>query len=268
MPAGLTRYASRVFGAEYRDNFFAAMFNLRKVTRHVLEPSGATFTTRDSDFLVSDSRDFHPTDVHRGCRRQPARDRHRPLVQALLSDLAARQAGSARRDLPRPPQGRAAPADPRGRKLAWATMTPADLARLLDDARPAVQSRALHQLANGGRGRGAGARRRRCARSRSAEARRNAVWALTRIEGARAREAVRLALDDRDESVRHAALHSAGLWRDAAALPQLVDALKSGRPAVQRAAAEALGRVGDARAVPDLLARPRPRRSIACSNTR
>ncbi len=39
------------------------MFNLRKVTRHVLEPSGATFTTRDTDFVVSDSRDFHPTDV-------------------------------------------------------------------------------------------------------------------------------------------------------------------------------------------------------------
>lgn len=63
VPAGLTRYVSGQFGSEFRDNFFAAMFNLRKVTRHVLEPSGATFTTRDSDFLVSDNRDFHPTDV-------------------------------------------------------------------------------------------------------------------------------------------------------------------------------------------------------------
>ena len=63
VPAGLTRYASRVFGADYRDNFFAAMFNLRKVTRHVLEPNGATFKSRDADFLVSDDRDFHPTDV-------------------------------------------------------------------------------------------------------------------------------------------------------------------------------------------------------------
>ena len=44
----------------------------------------------------------------RGRRRQPARDRHRRLVQALLSDVAARQAGRARRDLPRPPEGRAA----------------------------------------------------------------------------------------------------------------------------------------------------------------
>ena len=63
VPAGLTRYASRAFGSRYRDSFFAAMFNLRKVTRHVLVPHGATFTTRDEDFLVSDDRDFHPTDV-------------------------------------------------------------------------------------------------------------------------------------------------------------------------------------------------------------
>ena len=34
--------------------------------------------------------------------------------------------------------------------------------------------------------------------------------------------------------------------------------LKSGRPAVQRAAAEALGRIGDPRAVPDLLAAAAP----------
>ena len=63
VPAGLTRYQSAAFGSDYQDNFFAAMFNLRKVTRHVLEPDGATFRTRDSDFLVSTNRDFHPTDV-------------------------------------------------------------------------------------------------------------------------------------------------------------------------------------------------------------
>ncbi|MGH9371179.1 MAG: HEAT repeat domain-containing protein, partial [Vicinamibacterales bacterium] len=90
--------------------------------------------------------------------------------------------------------------------------------------------------------------------SDSVNARRNGVWALTRIEGAQAREAVRIALADRDASVRQAAIHSAGLWRDAAAVPQLVEAVKSGVPAVQRVAAEALGRAGDSRAVPDLIA--------------
>ena len=62
----------------------------------------------------------------------------------------------------------------------------------------------------------------------------------------RRREAVRAALGDRDADVRQAAVHSAGLWRDAGALPQLVRALGSDQPAAQRAAAEALGRVGDA----------------------
>src|SRR5207247_1717582 len=62
-PAGLTRYDSSTFGAGYQDNLFAALFNLQKVTRHILEPSGATFQLRDEDFLVSKNRDFHPTDV-------------------------------------------------------------------------------------------------------------------------------------------------------------------------------------------------------------
>ena len=91
--------------------------------------------------------------------------------------------------------------------------------------------------------------------TRSSEARRNAVWALTRIDGDEARTAARVALDDPDETVRHAAMHSAGLWRDAAAMDQVV---RGGlhipsRPALQRAAAEALGRIGHAAAVPELV---------------
>src|SRR6266480_267102 len=60
---GLCRYDSAVFGADYRDNFFATTFNLHKVTRHILRPNGATYASTDSDFVVSDSTDFHPTDV-------------------------------------------------------------------------------------------------------------------------------------------------------------------------------------------------------------
>ena len=52
-----------MFGKEYQDNLFACLFNMHKVTRHVLEPDGATFKTRDEDFLVSNNLDFHPTDV-------------------------------------------------------------------------------------------------------------------------------------------------------------------------------------------------------------
>ena len=62
-PCGLTRYESTGLGPEYRDNLFACYFNLHKVSRHVLKPSGATFTTADEDFVTSPDLDFHPTDV-------------------------------------------------------------------------------------------------------------------------------------------------------------------------------------------------------------
>jgi putative heme-binding domain-containing protein len=53
-PAGLTRYG--------RD-LLCAQFNMRKVSRHQLHPDGATYRTTDTDFLVCDHPDFHPTDV-------------------------------------------------------------------------------------------------------------------------------------------------------------------------------------------------------------
>ena len=53
-PAGMIRYG--------RD-LLVAQFNLRKVSRHVLEPHGSTWKTTDSDFLTCDDPDFHPTDV-------------------------------------------------------------------------------------------------------------------------------------------------------------------------------------------------------------
>ncbi|MBY0460906.1 MAG: hypothetical protein K2V38_26600, partial [Gemmataceae bacterium] len=62
-PAGLHRYESDSFGKEYENNIFCCQFNLRKVSRHVLVTKGSTYETHDSDFVVSDNIDFHPTDV-------------------------------------------------------------------------------------------------------------------------------------------------------------------------------------------------------------
>jgi glucose/arabinose dehydrogenase len=59
----LTQYGAEAFGPDFRHNLFGTLFNLRKVTRHVLRPAGATYTSEDSDFLVSDQIDFRPTDV-------------------------------------------------------------------------------------------------------------------------------------------------------------------------------------------------------------
>ena len=62
-PVGLAYYESAAFGSDYLGNLFATQFNTRRVGRHRLVPDGATFRTEDSDFLVADSFDFHPTDV-------------------------------------------------------------------------------------------------------------------------------------------------------------------------------------------------------------
>jgi putative membrane-bound dehydrogenase-like protein len=252
-PAGLTRYASGVFGDEYRDNFFAVLFNMHKVTRHVLEPSGATFKSIDSDFVVSNSQDFHPTDVledgdgsllvidtggwYKLCC--PTSQLAKPDVLGAI--YRVRRLGVT------------AVADPRGLKLAWNTMNPAELTRLLDDPRPFVRNRAIDRLATIGRS-AVPALAAVLEKSSSSDARLSAVWSLIRIGAGPASEAARLALTDRDETVRQSAIHGAGLWRDRAALPALTQALESGAPAVQRAAAEALGRIGDSRAVPALLA--------------
>ena len=253
VPCGLTRYRSNVLGEGYRDNLFVTLFNLHKVTRHVLEPTGATFRTRDIDFLVSDNPDFHPTDVledadgsllvldtggwYKICC---------PTSQLAKPDVLGTIYRIRRTDGP-------AEDDPRGEALDWDAPPISDLAGRLDDLRPAVRDRALARLASHGSD-AVPALKTVLEKAPTVEARRNGVWALTRIEDGRAREAVRNALADPDTTVRQAATHSAGLWRDRGALPGLLRVLERGPDALRRSAAEAIGRIGEGSAVPALLA--------------
>jgi len=85
------------------------------------------------------------------------------------------------------------------------------------------------------------------------EARRQALWSLARIETDASMEAARIGLEDPSRDVRHVAAHVAGLWRDRQAVPALLALLRPYEPALCRVAAEALGRIGDASAVPALL---------------
>jgi putative membrane-bound dehydrogenase-like protein len=251
-PCGLCRYESRVFGAAYQDNLFACLFNMHKVTRHVLEADGATFKSRDEDFLVSDNLDFHPTDVLEDADGSllvidtggwyklccPTSQLHKPDVLGAIYRI--RRTGAPHI------------VDPRGLKLAWANLTTKELTGLLDDPRPAVRRRAIELL--GGKGESAVELLVEVVRSsKSAEARRNAVWAATRIDEVKARRVARLATRDADETVRQAALHSISVRRDRAACPDVYNLLSSKSPGNRRAAAEAMGRLGVEPAVPGLL---------------
>ena len=242
-PCGLTAYRSTVFGRGYRDNLFATLFNMRKVTRHVLSPAGAAYTSTTTDFLVSESRDFHPTDVledadgsllvantggwYKICC---------PTSQLRKSDVLG---GIYRvRRVGAPPSE-----DPRGRRVDWDEATPHELVRLLDDERVAVQERAVEALglhAERAVEALAGALR----RESGTTAQVNAVWALARIDAENAREATRYAAERLEEPVRRAALHSIALRRDGGAVRAIASNLRHGTPALRRVAAEAAGRVG------------------------
>jgi putative membrane-bound dehydrogenase-like protein len=286
-PAGLYRYESEVFGPEYTDNLFTASFNLHKVFRHELKPEGATFVSKDSDFLVCDSLDFHPTDVledadggllvvdtggwYKLCC--PTSQLHKPDILGAI--YRVRRTGAAKVE------------DPRGLKLDWEKMSAEQVAGLLGDARPAVRKRAMAALAKRDRGESAVAVANVIKGTGSNMAKLNAVWTATRIDHPDARAAVRQALASPDEAVRQAAIpggpprdrgapigpieaavraelersdeivrqaavHSAGLWRDKEAVNGLIGMLSSPSRQHRRAAAEALGRIGDGRAVPAL----------------
>ena len=253
-PSGLARYRGDSFGHEHRGNLFSAHFNRHRVQRHVLDREGATFRARTEDFLVSEDRDFHPTDILedadgsllvldtgawflRGC---PTSQIAKPEIKGAIYRIRKADARG--------------PADPRGREEQWDTAGPERLAALLDDPRWAVRDRAVERLAKAGPA-AEPVIAATITRGLSATARRNAVWTACRAGMPAALAAVRPALEDSDAGVRQAAVHALGLHRVADARTAIERlAVTDDHPAVRLAAATALGRIGVAAAVPALLA--------------
>jgi putative membrane-bound dehydrogenase-like protein len=245
----ITRYESEVFGQEYKDNLFVCQFNMRKVSRHILEPDGATFKTKDSDFLVSNNHDFHPTDVLEDADGSllvvdtggwykiccPTSQLVKPDVLGGIYRI--RRKGAAKVD------------DPRGLKIDWKKLGADEGANLLTDSRPVVRRRALTAM---------------CAKdldvlnglilgNDSVDIRRESVWAAASLDRGDVRLWVNGALHDSDDSVRLAALHTVSLWRNKPSSAKLLNLLKDPSAQNRRAAAEALGRIGDRASVPALL---------------
>ncbi|HEY2910664.1 MAG TPA: PVC-type heme-binding CxxCH protein, partial [Gemmataceae bacterium] len=256
-PCGLHRYESDQFGKDYENNLFCCQFNMRKVSRHILVPSGSTYTTKDSDFVVSDQHDFHPTDVIEDADGSllimdtggwyklccPSSQLVKPDVKGAV--YRVKKIGAHKFD------------DPRGEKIDWAKQSVADLIKLLGDRRPVVWWRAIDALGKAGDKAvkqilPIGANYQLPSRLRL-----GAVWALCRIKGPGSMVA-NAAFFEGDESVRQAALHMASLHadeHDSRFLRIIVadEPDSKGGPISQRLAAEALGRIGDSKAIPAIL---------------
>lgn len=256
-PAGLTRYESEVFGKEYRDNLFAALFNLHKVTRHVLKPSGASYTTENSDFIASDNTDFHPTDViedadgtllvidtggwYKLCC---------PTSQLWKPDVLGAIYRIRRNGAPKI-------SDPRGAKINWAKASPAELAKLLADPRPAVVRSTIQHLRKTAESLGGLVSVLHQADAPEQQ-KIHAVWAHASNSD---RKPSRLLEDVLGEyrasnpaSVRHAALHALAVTPERVKVETVASLLSEMEPAqVRRAAAEVLGRSKNPAAVAPLL---------------
>ena len=259
-PCGLARLESSSFVGHW-DNLAAALFNLHKVTLHELVEDGSTFGTKDSDLLTAADFDFHPTDVLQDADGSllvvdtggwyklccPTSQLVKPDVLGAI--YRVRQEFGGRKYSAAVRQKVNDSGDPWGKKIDWPALDVNDLQRRLNSDRPAVARRAADEMV------------RRPADTPAVLTTGlltvQSVWILTRIDQPAARQLVRSVLAETGRTyahARHAAILSAGLWRDAQAAPLLIDLLATGSPANRRAAAEALGRIGDPAAVPALLA--------------
>ncbi|MHC4995058.1 MAG: PVC-type heme-binding CxxCH protein [Planctomycetota bacterium] len=268
-PSGMIMAQSDALGM--KGDLLCTDFNLRRVARYRLKRNGASYATTlgtsleieaandnplvgkrytqrqdgasyasELDSLVeSDQADFHPTDV--------IEDADGSL---LIADTGSWYMVCCPRSVVAKPdilgaiyrlRKKDAPAvdDPRGLELDWSRPR----VEWLGDARPYVARHAIDALA----------KENNIDALLGAEARIPALWALHRVPGPAARQAVRTFFNDPDAQVRSAAIYSAGLHRDAAAAPALIERLVSEEDHVRRRAAMALGRIGDRRAVGPLL---------------
>jgi putative membrane-bound dehydrogenase-like protein len=243
-PCGLHRLESDQLGVDYQDNLFACQFNLRKVSRHVLKPSGSTFTTEDHDFVVSDNTDFHPTDVVEdadgsllivdtgGWYKLCCPSSQLVKADVLGAIYRVRRTGSQ------------AVADPRGRKIDWKAFSAEKLADLLDDPRPAVRKQAIERLVANGPVSAVPLSKILADRNSDPTAARAAISAACRIDSSLARRLIHEVMRHEDENVVQAAVHAASTHREGTAVAQFARLLKSRSLHNRRGAAEGLGRIG------------------------
>ncbi len=252
-PCGLARLETAQLGPAYRNNVLACLFNMRKITRHVLSKDGGGLASRHEDFLVSDNLNFHPTDVLEDADGSlvvidtggwyklccPTSQLWKPDILGAIYRVRREGAHQLK--------------DPRGLEMDWEGLSAEQLTTLLDEKRYTVRNRARQQLGTIDPAAAVTALAEVIRKSSSSDQRLQAVWSLSRIESGPARELTRRALADSDEVVRQAALHSISVHRDLGAADELATMLASDSAHNRRAAAEALGRIGSPAHISSLL---------------
>lgn len=252
-PSGLASIEGDRWGKEYQGNLMTCLFNMQKVTRHILHPDGATFRSETQDFVVSDNRDFHPTDILEDADGSlilidtggwyklccPTSQLWKPDVLGGIYRIQKKGVSTTE--------------DAYGQGISWSELGDKDVVKLLNDPRPFVRRRARWLLQSRGE-RAITPIAESAQSSKDPSLRLNAVWTLVGIDSPHARAAVRASLNDDDEIVRTAALRGACAWGDRTWQPDILPLLNGVSMANRRGAAEALGRFGDPSSIPYLMA--------------
>ncbi len=254
----------------------AAQFNLQKVTAHQLQPTGASFTTLDQELVVADRIDFHPTDI--------LEDADGSLLVIDTGGWYDLCCPTSRIDQKTASGGiyrlqrEAVPASTVPTTTVPAVEVPQDelagqpqlLVKQLHDPRPWVNRRAQLTMKNLVREHAGDAVHSLVLYKNTAALiellqqelldatlpqalRLESLWGLCTLGSDDALAALSKALWADDPSLVQAACHAVALYRFKPAKGTLEQLVQVERIAQRRAAAEALGRVGDAQSIPALM---------------
>lgn len=253
-PSGLMRYESGVWGDDYMGNLFSAEFNTGRITRYRVFPDGSTFRTEQETFIKSRVSDTYLTDVLEdadgsllvvatggwfieGC---PLSRVAKPEIKGGIYRI--RKAKQKNHHLEKA----------WGKEIEFDVLSIDKLAGLMAHNSYRVAQKALSTLIK--RGVNSIPVLQSCMETASPNTRASIVFAWYQIGGTAALEAIRMALTDPDDLVKVAAARCLGLAKDLSSLDALKEEVINGSMPVRRQAASALGQIGDAVAVPALLA--------------
>ena len=251
-PSGLTLYRSQSYPTAFSGNLFSAQFGSRKVLRHVLTRAGSTFTSKEEDFVSSDSPDFHPTDVVEA-----------PDGSLLIVDTGSWYVhhcpggqinpSSSKGGIYRVRYAKTKTAeDPCGKLINWAKVGAEQAVGFLGDSRPIVQDRAQEKLVAGGE-LAAPFIAAHLAHSADTASKQRAIWTLARMSGDASLELLRKTLRDSTADVAATAARALAVRHDSRAAGELCRLLGPELPLhLRMAAAEALAHCGGSDSLPAL----------------
>jgi putative membrane-bound dehydrogenase-like protein len=260
--SGLMRYEGAAFPKGMHGNLFAAQHNARKISRHVLIPSGSTFKSEDHDFVTTDDPDFHPSDVLESA------DGSIYIVDTGSWYVHHCPTGQIRKTEAKGGIWRVRPEkmpvidDPWGLKIDWKQAKIDELIGLLGDPRPVVRNQARESLVM----RGPAVVEKISGKLMGGEfglpepdpplmeKTRQMLWVLSRLPDATAVQTLESSLGSGSSDQRALAARALGLRRERTSGPRLASLLgiQTKQPHVRLAVAEALARCGTAEVLPDL----------------